>query len=60
MPSPYYNVNVPIPAASGPGDPGRVVFSMVSSFAGAFNWGCVILCGESGMEGPMYGSLVAS
>jgi hypothetical protein len=54
-----YHVNVPIPPASAPGVPVQVTFAVVFDVYGTFTWGCVVLCGTEGMQGPdsMYGTL---
>jgi len=57
-----YHLNVPIPAAGGWAAPVRVTFSVMFNMPGVFNFGCVALCGGSGMStaAGMYGHLNVS
>lgn len=55
----FYHVNIPIPAAAGPGAPSQVTFALFFVFTGTYSWGCVVLCGGADMIAPdtMSGSL---
>ena len=55
----FYHLNVPVPTASASGVPSKVTFAVVFTTRGTFTFGCVVLCGGSGMSAPdaMFGSL---
>lgn len=56
----FYHLNVPIPPASSPAVPSTVTFSAEFRSTGTYAWGCIVLCGTSGMMDRMAGYLTVN